>query len=64
MERLVLSCGGFALNAIDELKVEDLGYADSVSQHTLGEERFTFVEGCRNPKSCTVLIKGPNEHVL
>lgn len=64
MERLTLACGGKALNAIDELSVDDLGYADEVYEHTLGEEKYTFVEGVKNPKSCTILLKGPNEHTI
>lgn len=64
MERLVLACGGVAVNAIDDLSESDLGYADEVYEHTLGEEKYTFVEGVKNPKSCTILIKGPNEHTI
>jgi T-complex protein 1 subunit zeta len=30
----------------------------------LGEEKYTFLEGVKNPKSCTLLIKGPNEHTI
>jgi len=33
MERLTLACGGKALNSVDELKPEDLGYADEVYEH-------------------------------
>jgi len=29
-----------------------------------GEEKFTFVEECRNPLSVTLLIKGPNKYTL
>ena len=43
---------------------EALGYAGSVYEHTLGEEKYTFVEDVKNPKSCTVLIKGPNDHTI
>jgi len=32
MERLVLSCGGSALNSLDDITVDDLGYAEEVSQ--------------------------------
>lgn len=64
MERLTLACGGSAVNALDDLSVEDLGYAEEVYEHTLGEEKYTFVEGCKNPTSCTVLLKGPNEHTI
>lgn len=26
--------------------------------------RFTFVEDCKNAKSCTILVKGPNDHTI
>lgn len=29
-----------------------------------GENKYTFVEECKNPESVTVLIKGPNKHTL
>lgn len=64
MERIVLACGGSAVNSVEQLKAEDLGYADEVSEHVLGEEKFTFITGVKNPKSCTILIKGPNEHTI
>jgi len=64
MERLTLCCGGKALNALDDLCKEDLGYAEEVYEHTLGEEKYTFVEGVKYPRSCSILIKGPNEHTI
>ena len=64
MERLMLSVGGKALNSVDEMTVEDLGYADLVTQEVLGEDKYTFVEGCKNPKSCTLLLKGPDQHTI
>ena len=30
----------------------------------LGEDKYTFVEGCKNPKSCTILLKGPDPHTI
>lgn len=64
MERIVLACGGSAVNSIEELTEADLGYADTVTEAVLGEEKYTFIEGVKNPKSCTILIKGPNEHTI
>ena len=29
-----------------------------------GEEKYTFVEDCKQPKSVTILIKGPNKHTI
>jgi len=28
----------------------------------LGEEKYTFVEECKNPKSVTIVLKGPMKH--
>lgn len=64
MERLILACGGNAVNSVEDLTENDLGWAEDVYEHTLGEEKYTFVEGVKNPKSCTILIKGPNEHTI
>ncbi|KAI5292495.1 T-complex protein 1 subunit zeta [Ascosphaera acerosa] len=64
MERLQLVCGGNAQNSVDDLRPEDLGWAGLVYEHTLGEEKYTFVEEVRDPKSVTLLIKGPNQHTI
>uniref|UniRef100_A0A672GQT7 Chaperonin containing TCP1, subunit 6A (zeta 1) n=1 Tax=Salarias fasciatus TaxID=181472 RepID=A0A672GQT7_SALFA len=29
-----------------------------------GEEKYTFIEKCGNPRSVTLLVKGPNKHTL
>lgn len=57
MERLVLVCGGEAVNSVDDLSPDCLGLAGLVYEHVLGEV-YTFVEQVRNPHSCTILIKG------
>jgi len=64
MERLQLVCGGVAQNSVDDLTPDVLGWADTVYEHTLGEEKYTFVEDVKDPKSVTLLIKGPNSHTI
>ncbi|EGC31719.1 hypothetical protein DICPUDRAFT_82419 [Dictyostelium purpureum] len=64
MERLTLACGGTAMNSLEDLTPDCLGHADLVYEQTLGEEKYTFVEGVQNPFSCTILIKGPNKHTI
>lgn len=64
MERLQLICGGVAQNSVDDLNPNILGWAGLVYEHTLGEEKFTFVEDVKKPKSVTLLIKGPNQHTI
>lgn len=60
----MLACGGHSVNSVDDLSKEVLGYCESVSEYSLGDEKYTFVEGCKNPLSCTILIKGQNEHTI
>lgn len=64
MERLALAVGGFAVNSADDLTLECLGYAGRVYEQTLGDDKFTFVEDTKNAQSCTILLKGPNEHTI
>jgi len=64
MERLTLACGGNAINSVEDLTVEDLGFAEKVYEHELGDDKYTFVEGVPHSFSCTILIKGPNDHTI
>jgi len=64
MERIVLACGGSAVNSFDELKPENLGHAGLFYEHVLGDDKYSFIEECDNPQSVTVLIKGPNKHTI
>lgn len=63
-ERIPLACGGRSLNSLDDITEDDLGWADSVYEQTLGEDKYTFIEGVKNPQSCTILIKGPNDYSI
>ncbi|KAK7610298.1 T-complex protein 1 subunit zeta [Phyllosticta paracitricarpa] len=64
MERLQLVCGGSAMNSVEDLTSDVLGWAGKVYEHQLGEEKYTFVEDVKEPKSVTLLIKGPNAHTI
>lgn len=64
MERLQLICGGIAQNSVDDLTEDVLGWAGLVYEQTLGEEKYTFVEEVKDPKSVTLMIKGPNQHTI
>ena len=64
MERLTLACGGTPIHSIEDMDESQLGYAGKVSEATIGEDKFTFVEECKVPKSCTLLLQGPNNHTI
>ena len=56
--RLTLACGGNAMNSVDDLTPDCLGFAGLVYEHTLGEDKYTFIEDVKDPHSVTILIKG------
>ena len=64
MERLTLACGGQAMNSFEDMDESCLGYAGVVYEHVLGENKFTFVEQCKHPRSVTILMKAANRHTL
>jgi len=64
MERLSLARGGHALNSLEDLCEDDLGYADKVWEEELGDDHYTFIVGCKNPRSCSILIKGPADYTI
>jgi len=64
LERIPLACGGKALNSVEDMTLEDLGFAEKVYEQSLGDEKYTFIEGVTNPFSCTILIKGPNDYSI
>ncbi|KAK6892202.1 T-complex protein 1 subunit zeta [Candida tropicalis] len=64
MERLQLICGGEAQNSVDDLTPEVLGYAGSVYENSIGEDKFTYVTECKDPRAASILIKGSNSHSL
>ncbi|EDW00660.1 T-complex protein 1 subunit zeta [Drosophila grimshawi] len=62
LERLIRACGGDALNSLEDLGEEHLGYAGLVYEEHVGETKYTFVKQCRNPTSVTILIRAPTGH--
>ena len=63
MQRLQLVCGGTAQNSTEDLSPEMLGWAGLVYEPTLAE-KFTFIDDIKDPKSVTILSKGPNQHTI
>ena len=64
MERLIAIAGGDCAHSLDDLDESVLGWAGKVYEHTVGEEAYTFVEDCKETKSCTILVKGADEHSI
>lgn len=63
LARLSLATGGRIVGSVDELSTEDLGYAKVVEERKIGGTEWIFVDGCRNPKSVSIMIRGHSEVV-
>ena len=64
MERLTLACGGAPVNSLENLDASVLGWAGQVYEYILGEEKYTFIEEVKNPKSVTILLKASTKFAL
>jgi chaperonin GroEL (HSP60 family) len=65
---LELACGGKVVGKIEDSTPECLGYADLVEERVVGggvrADRMVFVEGCRDPKSVSVLLRGSTWEIV
>ncbi|MFP3319240.1 MAG: thermosome subunit beta [Acidilobus sp.] len=64
IEKLARATGAKIVTNIDDLKPEDLGYADLVEERKVGEDKMVFIEGAKNPRSVTILIRGGFERIV
>jgi thermosome subunit len=64
MEKIAKATQAKIISNINEITPEQLGYAEIVEEIKQGEEALTFIRGCKNPKSVTILLRGGTEHVL
>lgn len=64
MEKLARATGARIISNVSELSQDSLGYASLVEQRTLNQEKYTFITGCKNPKSVSLLIRGNTTHTI
>ena len=64
MTKLAKATGGRITTNLDDITEKDLGHADLVQQKKVETDKWVFIEGCRNPHSVTVLIRGGSQRVI
>jgi len=64
MEKLSRATGAKIATNLDDLRLEDLGYADLVEERKIGDDEMVFIEGCKDPKSVSVLIRAGLERMV
>ncbi|MEM0089986.1 MAG: thermosome subunit beta [Nitrososphaerota archaeon] len=64
MDKLAKATNGRVISRIDDLTPEDLGRAALVEERRVGEDKMVFIEGCENPKSISILIRGGTQRIV
>ena len=64
MEALAKATGGRIVTNLDDLGASDLGAASRVEERKIGDSEMTFITGCPEAKSVSVLLRGGTEHVV
>jgi len=64
MEALSKATSGKIVTNLDDLSGDDLGNAEKVEEKKIGESEMTFITGCPEAKSVSVLLRGGTEHVV
>ncbi|CAI2182533.1 2665_t:CDS:2 [Funneliformis geosporum] len=63
--RIARAIGATIVNRLDDLKEEDVGTGcGSFNIEKIGDDYFTFLTQCKNPKACTILLRGPSKDIL
>jgi len=64
MTKLAKATGGRISTNLDDISANDLGSAEIVQQKKVESDKWVFIEGCKNPRSVTVLIRGGSQRVV
>ncbi|HEX7178162.1 MAG TPA: thermosome subunit beta [Nitrososphaeraceae archaeon] len=64
MAKLARATEGRITSNLDDLTSKDLGAADLVEERKVETDKWVFVEGCKHPKSVTILIRGGSQRVV
>ena len=64
MTKLARATGARIVNNLEDLTEKDLGSADLVEERKVETDKWVFVEGCKHPKSVTILIRGGSQRVV
>ena len=64
LEKVAKATGGRIVVNLDDLRDDDLGFAGLVEERKIGDDKMVFIEGCKNPHSVTILIRGGTERIV
>ncbi len=64
IEKLSKATGGAIFTNLDDITADKLGWAGLVEERKIMNDSWIFIEGCKDPKSVVILIRGGSELVV
>ncbi len=64
MTKLARATGARVINSLEDLTSRDLGSAELAEERKVETDKWVFIEGCKHPKSVTILIRGGSQRVV
>src|SRR6187200_563533 len=64
MFKLSKATGARLVNNLDDMSESDLGIANLVEERKVETDKWVFIEGCKNPKAVTILVRGGSQRVV
>ena len=64
MTKLAKATGGRISTNLEDISTSDLGDAEIAHQKKVESDKWVFIEGCKNPRSVTILIRGGSQRVV
>ncbi|OYT34213.1 MAG: thermosome subunit [Candidatus Aenigmarchaeota archaeon ex4484_52] len=64
IEALSKATGAVIVNTLADLGNDEVGHADVVEEKKTTNDEMIFIEGCKDPRAVTILLKGSTEHVV
>ena len=64
MAKLSRASGARIVTNIDELAENDLGYSKLVEERKVENDKWVFIEECKNPKAVSILVRGGSQRVV
>ena len=64
MTKLAKATGARIVTNLDDLNSKDLGYAKVVEERKIEDDKWVFLEGAKNPKAVSILVRGGTQRVV
>ncbi|MEM3736630.1 MAG: thermosome subunit beta [Candidatus Bathyarchaeia archaeon] len=64
VQKIARATGAKVANSLEGVTSNYLGYADLVEERKFGDDKLVFIEGCKDPKSVAIFLRGGLERFV